>query len=205
LQSGDQHPKVVLVTSAEPNEGKTTVTVNLAHTLAFGGSRVLLVDGDLRKGTLCKMLGLQPSPGLSDLLDDQAMGDKVIQTNGVPNISFIASGKIHRNPGDAFLSTELKDLLTAWRQQFDYVLIDSSPIFAADDAPTLAPKVDGVIFVVRSRFSRARAVSTALEVLRQRQAKVLGVVYNRAKAGRKDHYYYNYKEYYHTPEEGKTA
>jgi capsular exopolysaccharide synthesis family protein len=206
LQSGDQRPKVVLVTSAEPNEGKTTVTVNLAHALAFGGARVLLVDGDLRKGSLCKLLGLQPAPGLSDLLGDQTMADKVIQTNGVPNVRFIASGKIHRNPGDAFLGAELPNLLAAWRQEYDYVLIDSSPIFAADDAPTLAPKVDGVIFVVRSRFSRARAVTTALEVLRQRQAKVLGVVFNRAKSGRKDHYYYNYEEYYQAePEEAKTT
>jgi capsular exopolysaccharide synthesis family protein len=205
LQSGEQHPRVVLITSAVPNEGKTTVSVNLAQTLAFGGSRVLLVDGDLRKGSLCKMLGLQPSPGLSDLLDDQTLKAKVIQNNGVPNLCFVASGKMHGNPGDAFLGAALQNVLAGWRQEFDYVLIDSSPIFAADDAPTLAPKVDGVIFVVRGRFSRARAVATALEVLRQRQAKVLGVVYNRARASRKEHYYYTYKAYYQTTEEGKTT
>lgn len=203
LQSGEQRPKVVLVTSAVPNEGKTTVTVNLAQTLAFGGSRVLLVDGDMRKGSLCKMLALQPAPGLSELLGGQTMADKVIQTNGVPNLSFIASGKIHGNPGDVFLGAALQNLLAGWRQEFDYVLIDSPPIFAADDAPTLAPKVDGVVFVVRSRFSHARAVTTALEMLRQRQAKVLGVVYNRARASRREKYYYTYKEYYHHTEEGK--
>jgi capsular exopolysaccharide synthesis family protein len=197
LQSGDQHPKVVLVTSAVPNEGKTTVAANLAQTLAFGGSRVLLLDGDMRKGSLCKMLNLQPGPGLSELLGGQIMTDKVIQTNGVTNLSFIASGKIHGNPGDAFLGVGLQNLLAGWRQAFDYVLIDSTPIFAADDAPTLAPKVDGVIFVVRSRFSHARSVTTALEMLRQRQAKVLGLVYNRVRASRKEKYYYTYKEYYH--------
>lgn len=197
LQPGDQHPKVVLITSAVPNEGKTTVAANLAQTLAFGGSRVLLVDGDMRKGSLCKLLNLQPGPGLSELLDGQTTTDKVIQTNGVPNLSFIASGKIHGNPGDTFLGVALQNLLAAWRQAFDYVLIDSTPIFAADDAPTLAPKVDGVIFVVRGRYSHARGVSTALEMLRQRQAKVLGLVYNRARASRKEKYYYTYKEYYH--------
>ena len=204
LQAGDQHPKVVLVTSAVPNEGKTTVAVNLAHTLAFGGSRVLLVDGDLRKGSLHKMLDLQPDPGLSDLMGDQTLKDQVIQTNNVPNLCFIASGKMHGNPGDAFLGSGLQNLLANWRQEFDYVVIDSSPIFAADDAPTLAPKVDGVIFVVRGRFSHARAVMTALELLRQRQAKVLGLVYNRARAGRKEHYYYTYKAYYQTTEAEKT-
>ena len=202
LQSGDQRPKIVMVTSAVPNEGKTTITVNLAQTLAFGGSRVLLVDGDLRKGSLHKMMGLQPSPGLADLLDDQTLADKVIQTNSVPNLCFVASGKMHGNPGDAFLSAEFQNTLARWRQEYDYVLIDTTPIFAADDAPTLAPKVDGVIFVVRGRFSRARAVTTALEVLRHRQAKVLGVVYNRAKASRTEHYYYTYENYYQAaPEE----
>jgi capsular exopolysaccharide synthesis family protein len=206
LQAGDQHPKVVLVTSAVPNEGKTTVAVNLAHTLAFGGSRVLLVDGDLRKGSLHKLLALQPAPGLSDLMGDQTLKEQVLQTNGVANLSFIASGKTHGNPGDAFLGVALQSLLANWRQAFDYVVIDSSPIFAADDAPTLAPKVDGVIFVVRGRFSRARAVMTALELLRQRQAKVLGLVYNRARASRKEHYYYTYKAYYQTyPEQEGTA
>jgi polysaccharide biosynthesis transport protein len=196
-QSGDQqHPKVVLVTSAVPNEGKTTVAANLAHALAFGGARVLLVDGDLRKGTLYKLLHFEPGPGLSDLLGDESLQDKVFQTNGLPNLNFMASGKIRGNPGDAFLGQGLQKLIASWREKFDYVLIDSSPVFAADDAPTLAPKVDGVIFVVRGRFSHAKSVKTALELLRQRKATVLGLVYNRARAARKEQYYYTYKSYY---------
>jgi Mrp family chromosome partitioning ATPase len=118
---------------------------------------------------------------------------------------FLSAGKIHGNPGDAFLGPGLPKLLAGWRQEFDYVLIDSSPIFAADDAPTLAPKVDGVIFVVRGRFSRLRNVSAALELLRQRQAKVLGLVYNRARASRNEHYYYTYKQYYQTAQEPVTT
>jgi capsular exopolysaccharide synthesis family protein len=204
-QPDEPGPKVMLVTSAVPNEGKTTVTANLAHALAFGGSRVLLVDGDLRKGALHQVLDLQPEPGLSDLLHDQTIKDKVIQTNGVADLSFVSSGKIHGNPGDAFLGADLPTLLAAWRQDFDYVLIDSSPILAADDTATLAPKVDGVLFVVRGGFSSARAVSTALETLRQRKAKVLGIVYNRARTGRKDHCYHTYKEYYQNTEARKTT
>jgi len=196
VQPNGQHPKAVLVTSAVPNEGKSTIALNLAHTLAFGGSRVLLVDSDLRKGSLHRMLELEAAPGLSDLLKDQTLADKAIQTNGVANLSFLPSGKTQRNPGDAFLGSALKTLLARWRNEFDYVLIDSSPVFAADDAPTLAPKVDGVLFVVRGRFSHASSVITALALLRQRQAKVLGLVYNRARAGRKECYYYTYKAYY---------
>jgi Mrp family chromosome partitioning ATPase len=82
------------------------------------------------------------------------------------------------------------------------VLIDSSPVFAADDATTLAPKVDGTLFVLRSNFSSARQVREALDLLRQRQAKVIGLVFNRADASARSYYYYKYAEYYRT---GETA
>jgi Mrp family chromosome partitioning ATPase len=83
-----------------------------------------------------------------------------------------------------------------WREQFDYVLIDTCPVFAADDATTLAPKTDGTLFVVRSRFSRASTVGRALELLYYRQARVLGLVFNRADARERGYEYYKYSEYY---------
>jgi len=176
---GDR-PRVVLITSCLPEEGKSTVAVNLARSLAFGGSRVLLVDGDLRKGRLHEMLDLSPAPGLAELLQSPADPDRVFQTNCLPNLVFISRGDATGNPADAFFGPQLGEVLALWRQGFDYVLIDSSPVFAADDATTLAPKVDGTLFVVRSRSSRASEVRQALELLGQRQAKVLGLVYNRA-------------------------
>jgi len=176
---GDR-PRIVLITSALPDEGKSTVAVNLARSLAFGGSRVLLVDGDLRKGRLHEMLDLSPAPGLAELLQSPSDPDRVLQTNCLPNLAFIARGDAIGNPGDAFFGPQLGEVLALWRQGFDYVLIDSSPVFAADDATTLAPKVDGTLFVVRSRSSRASEVRQALELLGQRQVKVLGLVYNRA-------------------------
>ena len=198
LQVDGVHPKVVLVTSAVPDEGKSTITANLARALAFGGARVLLVDADLRKGSLCKMMGLVAEPGLSELLTDPALMDNVVQTNCVPNLSFVSSGSLRSNPGDIFLHPELDKMLAKWRAEYDYVLIDSSPIFAADDATTLAPKVDGVLFVVRSRYSRARPARAALELLHQRRATVLGLIYNRADTSHRSHYYYyTYADYYH--------
>jgi capsular exopolysaccharide synthesis family protein len=176
---GDR-PRVVLITSALPDEGKSTVAVNLARSLAFGGSRVLLVDGDLRKGRLHEMLNKAPAPGLAELLQDPAEPDRVLQANCLPNLVFISRGDAAGNPADAFFGPRLDQVLALWRQGFDYVVIDSSPVFAADDAMTLAPKVDGTLFVVRSRSSRASEVRQALDLLSQRQAKVLGLVYNRA-------------------------
>lgn len=191
-----ERPRVILVTSALPGEGKSTVAANLAKTLALGGSRVLLVDADLRKGSLNEVFGLLPEPGLSELLLNPATLHETIQTDSVPNLSFIAAGARLANPGDLFLHPALTSLLAAWRAQFDYVILDGTPVFAADDATTLAPKVDGTLFVVRRRFSRARQVREAIELLLRRQAKVLGVVFNRIDAASRSHYYYKYAAYY---------
>jgi polysaccharide biosynthesis transport protein len=120
-----ERPKVLLITSALPNEGKSTVAANLARTLALGGARVLLVDGDLRKGTLHKIMGLQPGPGLSELLRKPEDLDQMLQSNSLPNLLFLPAGARLDNPGDLFLGPVFNDLLARWRERFDYVLIDS--------------------------------------------------------------------------------
>jgi succinoglycan biosynthesis transport protein ExoP len=197
LATEGEKPKVLLIASAMPGEGKSTVAANLARTLALSGSRVLLVDGDLRKGHLHHLLGLQKEPGLAELLNQTSGPDKVMQQDSLPNLTFISSGSMHSgNPGDLFLSSGLDQILARWRQEFDYVVIDSSPLFAADDASCLAPKVDGTLFVVRSRRSSARAAREALELLAQRQARVLGVIFNGADTSVRSYHYYKYADYY---------
>ena len=190
-------PKIILITSALPNEGKSTIAANLARTVALGGGRVLLVDADMRKGRLHEMMGIRNEPGLSDLLRNPIALEEVIQSDSTPNLAFIARGTAVGNPGDLLLGPAFEQLLARWRQQFDCVLIDSCPVFAADDTTTLAPKVDGTLLVVRSRFSRARVVREALDQLYQRQAKVLGLVFNRAEAA--SHAYYYYKDAAYAP------
>jgi len=192
----EERPKLMLITSAVPDEGKSTIAANLARTLAIGGARVVLVDGDLRKGHLHTVLGLESGPGLSDVLRQPGSLDAAIQKNGQPNLHFLSRGGLVHSPGDLFLSPELDRILDQLRQRFDYVLIDSSPIFAADDATTLAHKVDGTLFVVRNRFSRASAVREALTLLYQRQANVLGVVLNRVDVKDHSYHYYKYAEYH---------
>jgi capsular exopolysaccharide synthesis family protein len=193
--ANDERTRVVLVTSALPGEGKSTVAANLARSLAFGGSRVLLVDGDLRKGQLHQKLGLASEPGLAELLGNPDALKQVVQYDAFPNLAFIARGRGATHPADIFLGPELDQVIGLWRQKYDYVLIDSCPVFAADDATTLAPKVDGTLFVVRSRYSRAGAVREALDLLNQRHAKVLGLVYNRADATSRSYYYYKHEHY----------
>jgi len=190
-------PKVVLITSALPNEGKSTVAANLAKTLALGGSRVLLVDGDLRKGALHKTLGQQREPGLAELLSRAGDLAEVIQTTGLASLSFIARGGNTGNPSDLFLSSAMDQFLARCRQDFDYVIIDCSPVFAADDSTTLAPKTDGTLFVVRRGFSGTDTVREALGLLAQRQAKILGLVFNRANVSMNSYRYYQYPDYHH--------
>lgn len=177
-----QRPKVLLITSALPGEGKSTVAANLARTLALGGSRVLLVDGDLRQGFLHNKLGKPVRPGLGDLLQEPATFASSLQTNGVPNLWFLPRGSNTGHPGDLLLGPALEEVLIRCRKEFDYVLIDSSPVFAADDVTTLAPKVDGTLFVLRKGFSRLSVVREALGLLIQRQAKIVGLVFNRVDA-----------------------
>ena len=199
-----ERPKVLLITSAVPNEGKSTIAANLARTLALGGSRVLLVDADLRKGHLHKMLGLQCEPGLVELLRQPDNLDSVIQRDSLQNFAFLSRGKALGHSSDLFLGHAFDQVLARMRRQFDYVLIDSSPVFATDDATTLAPKADGTLFVVRGNFSSSRQVREALELLRQRQAKVLGLIFNRADASAHSYYYYKYADYHGAEEKAES-
>jgi capsular exopolysaccharide synthesis family protein len=190
-----KRPKVLLVTSAVPNEGKSTVATNLARAMALGGSKVLLMDADLRKGHIHKKLKLHSRPGLSELLQSACDLDGVVQKTDLENFTFLSRGAICPNPGDLFLNPNFDAVLARLRDQYDYVIIDSSPVFAADDSSTLAPKADGTLFVVRSRFSNARAVREALNILFQRQARVLGLILNRADTASRSYYAYKYAEY----------
>ncbi len=191
-----ERPKTLLITSAMPHEGKSTIASNLARTLALGGSRVVLIDADLRRGHLHELLGMKREPGLTDLLQHPEELDKVLQTNCTPNLSFIARGWSVSRPGDLFVGPAFDLVLAQLRQKFDFVVIDTSPVFAADDVASLAPRVDGTLFVVRSGVSRAGPVAEALEVLSRRQAKILGVVVNGADSDSKSYYYYKDAEYY---------
>jgi capsular exopolysaccharide synthesis family protein len=196
MPSSTQRPKVLLITSAVPSEGKSTIAVNLARTMAFSGSNVLLIDADLRRGRLHELLGAGREPGLSKLLRHQSRIAQCIAPTGLPNLSFIPSGEPSTDSSELFLSGDFDQLLQEVHRQFDHVIIDSAPVFAADDATSLAPKMDGVLFVVRGSFTRAALARQALELLYQRQAKVLGLVFNRANSRAGSYYYYKYADYY---------
>lgn len=190
-----ERPKVILITSSVPGEGKSTVASNLATTMAMGGSRTLLIDADLRKGKLHSFFQAQADPGLAELLAKKAVADSVIQSTNLPNLSFIGRGSEGLNPGDLFLKNTTPELIAHLRAKFDHIIIDSCPVFAADDVTTLAPLVDGTLFVVRGKQSQAKVAREALELLCQRQVKILGVILNAANTSSRDYHYYKYRDY----------
>jgi polysaccharide biosynthesis transport protein len=161
-------PRTIVVTSAIPGEGKSTVAVNLAVTMAFAGSRVLLIDSDLRKGTVHQYLDVVDQPGLSDVLAGELTWDKVLQATNVPNLHVLARGNFPPNPGELILGG-VDNLIREVSQHYDFILFDSAPVLAADDTANLAPKVDGTLFVIRAAYTSARLARTALDILYQRQ------------------------------------
>lgn len=190
-----ERPRTILVTSAIPGEGKSTVASNLAITMAQSGSRVLLVDADMRKGLAHETFDLPDRPGLAEVLRQEKPWADAVQKTSVPNLFLLAHGAHPANPGELIL-TRSEHFLREVGQQFDYVVLDSAPVLAADDTASLSPKVDGVLFVIRASYTSARLSHNALETLYQRQVNVLGLVFNSIESNSREYYYFKYPEYY---------
>jgi capsular exopolysaccharide synthesis family protein len=188
--------KTLLVTSSVPNEGKSLTAANLAITMASTGSSVLLVDADARKGALHTRFEVPDKPGLTEVLGQGMNWEKVVQPTKFPNLSLMPQGTFAPNASELFISDVTKQFLRDASAKYDYVILDTVPVMAADDVTSLAPHVDGVIFVIRADFTSARVARAALYSLYQRQVRVLGLVFNSARPNTEDYYYYRYKSYY---------
>ena len=188
-------PKTLLITSAAPGEGKTTVASNLAIILAFSGARVLLVDADLRRGRLHSLFGIPPEGGFAKVLQQRLpWSDAIVKTN-IENLSILPRGKTLPHPAEHFLSKVTDQFLQDVYDQFDYILLDSAPVLVADDTLSLAPKIDGVLFVVRFAQSSARMGRRALDLLNHRQVNVLGLVCNDVHLSEAEYGYGSYYQY----------
>ena len=202
-----ERPKTLLVTSAIPHEGKSTVAANLARAMAFAGCRVLLVDGDLRRGLLHELFELPQEPGFADLLSNGGeLSHFAIPIPLGPEVSgqlhLLPRGKPVGNSGELFLGAGCDRVLAQIRKQYDSAIIDSIPVFAADDTTSLAPKVDGVLLVVRGSYAGSRTIRLAMELLYERQAKIMGLVFNRANSASRSYEYYKYADYYRSAGKG---
>ncbi|MEY4387580.1 MAG: hypothetical protein RLY20_2863 [Verrucomicrobiota bacterium] len=188
-------PRLLLVTSSIPGEGKSVTTANLAITLAETGTRVLVIDADLRKGTLHEYFGKDAGPGFCEVLMRETDW-RAAAHNISPNLTVVTRGRTARNPSELFLLPSTKLLIGELMQHFDVVLMDSAPVMAADDVATLAPQANGVVFVIRASFTSARIARAALDLLYQRRVNILGLTLNAVAADSSEYYYYKYKSYY---------
>lgn len=188
----------MMLTSAYPEDGKTTVTVNLALMFALSNAKVILVDADIRKGRVAKYFKCKSSPGLSDCLSGQNTLEEVIHQSDLnENLSYITCGTHSPKPYELLESNEMKELLQELRSRYDYVIIDTPPILLISDALALATVTDGTALVCRHNVSYVSDISRALNSLEFAKANVLGVIVNDYKADAAGKFYGGYKKYYY--------
>lgn len=196
---GQKKNRVILVTSPTPGDGKSTVTSNLALTLAFATtSKILLVDGDMRRGGLHRLFGLDGEPGLAEVLAGQQEWRQALQPTRHPNLFFLAAGEPTSHPGELIFSAACENLIEDLRKEFEMVIFDTAPVLAVDDTPSLAPKLDGALILYRAGRTSCRLMRNSLEALYSRNAKVLGIIFNGVDPKQPEYGYYKYTEYYYS-------
>jgi polysaccharide biosynthesis transport protein len=203
LSSPDAPPKIILVTSPLPEDGKTTASVNSAIVLAQEGRRVLLVDADLRRPSVHKTLHIRAGAGLTTVLAGYAVpASVIIPSPQLPNLFLMPAGPPSPHPSELLSSSRMKDLLAQWRNMFDHVIIDSAPAVALTDAVRLSVEADAVLVVIRSAKTSKSALRRVSTMLAQVNANVLGIVINALDPTSQDlhdYYYYSgskYAKYY---------
>jgi len=207
LSSFGTPPKVILVTSSLPQEGKTTVSTNSAMVLAQKGSRVLLVDADLRRPGVGPLLGIKSSSGLSMVLSGvDKVESAMIPFSELPNLQILPAGPVPPNPVELLGSNVMKDYIARWRNEFDHIIIDTPPCLSVTDAVVLSVDADRVILVARAGQTPKAALRRASALLFQVNARVMGVVLNAFtfRSGEDYYYYYGNKyasRYYQSEEE----
>jgi succinoglycan biosynthesis transport protein ExoP len=197
LSQADHPPQVILVTSALPREGKTTAAANLAVTLAQLGDRTVLVDADLRKPGVGRLLNLGSGKyaGLSSYLAGVSSLDLVtVPHPAIPNLAAIPTGPLPPNPADLLSSHKLADAIAELRTKYKFIVIDSPPVMAATDAVILSVQTDGVLLVVRSGETPKEAFTRTRDLLNSVKCRILGVVLNAVDSNAPD-YYYSYRYY----------
>ncbi|MGF7184777.1 capsular exopolysaccharide synthesis family protein [Desulfitispora alkaliphila] len=187
----DKELKKVMVTSAGPAEGKSTILSNLAVTVAQTEQKVLLIDADLRKPVQHKVFGVSNQRGLTNLLVEDLDLSEVIQETQVKNLSILASGPIPPNPSELLGSKRMDKFLDSI-SGFDIVFIDAPPAVAVTDPAVIAPKVDGVLMVINSKKVKIEMAQHAKAQLENAKGRILGVILNNVEYKGADYQYYYY-------------
>ena len=200
--NGTEGRRMIAVTSTQPLEGKTTTACNLAVALALGGSRVMLIDADMRRPGLHRTMGLQNEVGLSHVLTGQARVREAVQRTSEPNLYVMTAGRTPPNPSELLSSARMQNLVANLQAgPFDWVIIDTPPVLAVTDAVIVAPYVSGLVFVIGAEMTRRAHAERAIETIQSGKPNIIGAVLNRVDLNRNKYYYsryygYHYKSYY---------
>ena len=194
FSSAESTPQVILVSSVGPGEGKTLTTANLAITMAQYGSKVIVLDCDMRKPKMDRLLGVSRDQGMSNIL--VGSGGRVLHTR-IANLDVIPSGPIPPNPSEILGSARMGSLIRTLRKRYTRILIDSPPSTAVTDAVALSQCVDGVVMVIRAGNTAREVVKNGITQFKAVGANILGTVLNCVGVGRDSYYYYQYSyDYY---------
>ncbi len=184
-------PKTILITSALPQEGKTTTSINTATVLAQKGTRVLLIDADLRRPSIHKTLGMGPRIGLSNVLTGgSTVQQATVRSSVLPNLFILPAGTPPPNPAELLASSQMMDMLAELRDQYDHIIVDTPPTLSVTDAVVLSTRADAVVLVIRSGQTTKPALRRSRDILAQVNARVAGVLLNAVDLDSPDYYYY---------------
>lgn len=203
LSMVDRPLQVILVTSAIPNEGKTTVSANLALAMVNSGERVLVVDTDLRRHNLHELFGLGSEPGLTNLLTAPATAGAIREVAGHPGLSILTGGAQAPNPSELLGSARMKELIQGARGNFDRIILDAPPLRVFSDALVLSQIADGVILVTWGGNTPRPLIQQSVDSLRGVKANILGVVLNKIDVKEHSEYYSPYYASYYAEPKGK--
>jgi capsular exopolysaccharide synthesis family protein len=197
FSSAEATGRVLVVSSANPGEGKTTTVANLAASLADNGARVLAVEADLRRPTMHRHFGTEKTPGLTDLIVGKCTASHATQWTRVPRVQLLPAGYIPPNPAELLGSQNLREVIQAFRKRYDWVVIDAPPILGMADTPVLCPLADGVVLVVWAEHCSRPAVEQAVDQVVRVGGRITGVVLNKVDLARNAYYYsHYYGDYY---------
>ncbi len=200
LQFCGKDKKVIMITSTLADEGKSTVSINLCRSLAQLGSRVILLDADMRKSVLADRVTREKNlPGLSHLLSGRSGLEDVLMETDMENFHIILAGRVPPNPAELLSGTRMQKLIEICREEYDYVIVDCPPINLVVDAAVVAPLCDGIVMVVSSGNVPYRLAQGALDQLQATGCPILGAVLNMVDQKNEKYYYrrgYYNKDYY---------
>ena len=197
--------RVLMVSSASPGEGKTTTVANIAASFAQNGAKVLALDADLRRPTLHQHFSIRKAPGLSDLIVGKSTPSEAVQVTRFKGLHVLPCGYVPPNPAELLGSRSMKEILAAFRDHYDWVLVDTAPILAMADTAVACPHADGLLLVVAAESTPRPAIGRAIDQILSVGGKVLGAVLNRVNLQRNAYYYSQYYGEYYRSYAAETA